>query len=83
MQEIMATRKPEVLFTDADTAFQSTAFKQAMQDFGVDPRIRTGRNDIATVDRAIGLLKETIVRFRSTTGNSDWAEHLQKAVKGF
>jgi hypothetical protein len=83
MRQIMKTRKPEVLYTDADTAFQSAVFQQAMRELGVDARIKTGRNDIATVDRAIGMLKETIVKYRSTTGNADWAKHLEKAVRAF
>ena len=83
MRQIMKTRKPEVLYTDADTAFQSAVFQQAMRELGVDARIKTGRNDIATVDRAIGMLKETIVKYRSTTGQADWAKHLEKAVKAF
>ena len=29
------------------------------------------------------MLKETIVKYRSTTGKPDWAAHLAKAVRAF
>jgi hypothetical protein len=77
----MTTRKPDVLVTDADTAFTPKAFRAAMDGLGVEARLRAGRNDIATVDRAIGLLKETIQRFRASSGKSDWGHFLQKVVK--
>ena len=83
MRQIMKTRKPEVLFTDAETSFQGVAFREAMQELGVDARIKTGKQDIATVDRAISWLKEAIVKYRSTTGKADWAEHLEKAVRAW
>ena len=54
-----------------------------MEERGVDARIKTGRNDIATVDRAMGLVKETIVQLRSSSGKADWAEHAQRADKAF
>ena len=72
-----------MLVTDADTAVTSKAFRAAMDGLGVETRLRAGRNDIATVDRAIGLLKETSQRFRAPSGKSDWGEFLQKAVKAF
>ena len=73
MREIMRVRQPAVLYTDADTASTSRAFQEAMTELGVDARIKTGRNDIATVDRAIGILKETMAKERSATGKADWA----------
>jgi hypothetical protein len=51
MNKIMASRQPRRLFTDADTAFRSSAFQEAMDDLGVESRIKTGKPDIATVDR--------------------------------
>ena len=80
MREIMRVRKPAVLYTDADTAFTSRAFQEAMNELGVDARIKTGRNDIATVDRAIGILKETMAKERSATGRADWGAFLPLAV---
>ena len=71
-QEIMRVRKPEMLFTVAATAFTSQAFQEAMRELGVDARVKTGHNDIATVDHAMGLIKETIVRLRSSSGDADW-----------
>ena len=53
MKDIMRVRRPKILFTDADAAFRSKAFMNAMQDLGVDLRIKLGRNDIATVDREV------------------------------
>ena len=53
MRDIMRVRRPQVLYTDADTAFRSLAFREAMHDLGVEFRVKLGRNDIATVDAAI------------------------------
>ena len=83
MRAVMRARRPAMLFTDADTAFTSNAFKAAMAELGVDARVKTGRNDIATVDRAMGLVQEAIVCLRSSTGVPDWAAHVQRAVKAF
>ena len=54
-----------------------------MEALGVDARIKTGRSDIATVDWAIGHLKEIIQRYRVSSGEADWGSFLQKAVKAF
>ena len=76
MCEIMRVRKPEMLYTDADTAFTSHAFQAAMQELGVDARIKTGRNDIATVDAASRIVKTLVVDERSESGEADWAKHV-------
>ena len=83
MRQIMRVRRPQVLYTDADTAFTSRAFQALMEELGVEAHVKTGRNDIATVDRAIGMLKETIAKERGATGNADWAVSVPKAVKAF
>ena len=54
-----------------------------MTELGVDSRVKEGRNDIATVDRAIGLLGETIVRYTTSTGEGDWMKFLVRAVNAF
>ena len=72
MRDIMRVRKPTALSTDADAAFTSRAFRAAMEELGVEARLKAGRNDIATVGRAIGILEETIQRFRSSSGEADW-----------
>jgi len=79
----MKVRKPDILYTDKETSFRSAPFREAMQNLGVDSRIKTGKQDIATVDRAISWLKEAIVKFRSSSGKPDWADHLQKTVKAW
>ena len=72
-----------VLYTDADTAFTSRAFLPTMEELGVDARIKTGRNDIATVDAAIRIVKTIVVNKRSESGEADWAKHVPIAVKAF
>ena len=83
MLQNMRVRQPRVLYTDADVAFRSKAFRTAMEDIGVDFRVKLGRNDIATVDRAIGILGETIVRYTTSSGEGDWMKHLDRAVSAF
>ena len=60
MQKIMRSRQPRLLYTDADTAFKASTFQEAMEELGVDARTKTGRQDIATVDRAIAMLTATL-----------------------
>ena len=79
----MMVRRPRVLCTDADVAFRSKAVREAMTDLGVAFRVKEGRNDIATVDRAIGLLGEMIVRYTTSTGEGGWMKCLNRAVKAF
>ena len=83
MREILRARKQEVLYTDADSAFTPRAFQAAMQELGVDARTKTGRNDIATVDAAMRVVKTRIVDERSASGEADWAKHVQWAVRTF
>ena len=71
MRDIMRVRRPRVLYTDADTAFRSQAFRDAMRDLGVEFRVKLARNDIATVDSAIKYLGETIVRYTTSSGEGD------------
>ena len=83
MLDLMRERRPRLLFSDADTAFRSKAFREAMAGLGVDFRVKEGRNDIATVDWAIGLIGETIVRYTTSTGEADWMKFLDRSVKAF
>ena len=72
MREIMQMRRPQVLYTDADTTFKSRAFGDLMRELGVEHRVKLARNDIATVDAAIKNLGETIVRYTTSSGVGDW-----------
>ena len=54
-----------------------------MAGLGVDFRVKEGRNDISTVDRAIGLISETVVRYTTSTGDGDWMKFLDRAVRAF
>ena len=82
MRQTMRVRKPEVPRTDADPALNPAPSSKPCGSWA-STRVKTGRNDIATVDRAMGIVKETILRLRSSSGKADWAEHVQRAVKAF
>ena len=78
-----AGKSPEVLSTDADPGFLSPKFKELLASKGIQQSIRAGRNDIAIADRAIYTLKRTLAIHSLETGQNDWAQRLDAAVKAY
>ena len=78
-----AGKSPEVLSTDADPGFLSPKFKELLASKGIQQSIRAGRHDIAIADRAIYTLKRTLAIHSLETGQNDWAQRLDAAVKAY
>ncbi len=74
-------RKPRQLVTDGASTFTSKAFADMMREQDIDHQIKTSVNDIATVDRAMGALKEQISVLSQQPGNpGNWFDNLEKAT---
>jgi transposase InsO family protein len=72
-------RTPKELNSDGASEFTSQAFQRMLYFNGdIKHRVKEGPQDLATLDRAIGTLRATLVR-RVAQGGS-WAEELQAAV---
>ena len=72
-------RTPKELNTDGGSEFSSEAFKRMLFFNGdVRHRFKEGPQDLATLDRAIGTLRATLVR--RTAEGGEWPEELQAAV---
>jgi hypothetical protein len=75
-------RTPDELTTDADPAFTVPAFEKTLENHGVIHVVKQGRNDIATVDRAIGTIKRALAVEKAATGEAGWSAKLQGVVRG-
>jgi len=75
-------RRPRELNTDKGTEFSSKEFQNMLTRRGaIHWREKVGKNDIATVDRAMGTLKEMIARRSADeAAGGDWLTELPKAV---
>ena len=72
-------RTPKELNTDGGSEWTSEAFKRMLFFNGdVRHRFKEGPQDLATLDRAIGILRATLVR--RTAEGGEWPEELQAAV---
>ena len=62
-------RKPQEMNVDKGAEFNSSTFRELLNQNGIDNvRVSEGRNDIATLDRAIATLKLLITKRTITTG---------------
>jgi hypothetical protein len=74
-------RKPRQLVTDGASTFRSKPFADMIREQDMDHQIKTSVNDIATVDRAMGTLKEKISVLSQQPGNpGNWYDNLEKAT---
>ena len=73
-------RIPRELNTDRGTEFTSARFQAVVQTYGIKHVFKVGHNDLATVDRAIGVLKTKLAIISAEDG-TNWLEELQPTVK--
>ena len=67
------------LNTDKGTEFTSASFQQLMAEKGIYHRYKVALNDLSTIDRAMGVLKDRIAVVAAEAGDS-WLDALQTAV---
>jgi len=75
---------PHVLITDGGTEFNNSAFKSICAKYSIDHVIKQSDdyNAIATLDRAIGILKRIMQRFVNSKGGN-WLDHLDASVNAY
>ena len=73
-------RSPKELNTDGASEFLNKSFQRMLYFNGdIRHRVKEGPQDLATIDRAIGVLRATLIR-RVAEGD-EWPQELQAAVK--
>ena len=85
LREILARagKAPGSITMDEDPGFKTEGFLKLLQDHHIVQQFRSGRNDLAVVDNAIGRLKRVLATHSADTGKQDWASRLHDAVAGF
>jgi len=75
---------PLELSTDEGSEFTNPTFRAALAQLGVAHRVKApqNKNAIATLDNAIGRLKQALFRQTAGQGTLDWASLLPKVVSG-
>jgi transposase InsO family protein len=77
-------RKPIEMNVDKGAEFKSAQFRAMLDTKGIDIlRVSEGKNDIATLDRAIATLKLLLTRRTLTTGAGNWAVELKAATESY
>ena len=70
--------------TDAGNEFVTSDFKDMLKEEGILlHRVSDSKNDIATLDRAIGTLKNILTKRTITIGAGNWAQELKKATASY
>ena len=79
-----AGRKPIEMNVDKGPEFKSAQLKGMLTARGIENlRVSEGKNDIATLDRAIATLKLLLTRRTLTTGAGNWAAELKAATDSY
>ncbi len=82
-QEILRDggERPEKLVCDKGGEFGAD-FKRYVEGQGIELTIKDNMRQIATIDVAIGYLKKAMVRDARKKNTDDWADRLDKVVRG-
>ena len=75
-------RKPRELNTDKGSDFTSRAFETMLARRGIQHRLKVGLNDLATVDRAMGIIKDMLARRIAELGG-DWLDHIEAVIAAY
>ena len=75
-------RKPRELNTDKGSEFTSREFQTMLDRRKIQHELKAALNDIATVDRAMGVIKSMLAR-RQAEMDGDWLTHLPAVVDAY
>ncbi len=77
-------RKPKTILSDSGAELQNEFEQLIRGTLGLEMQHKdpNATNDIATLDNAIGQLKNALARVMMQSLNDDWSDVLQKVVKG-
>jgi len=74
-------RSPRELNSDRGTEWTNARVKELCERKGIGQRFKEGRNDIATIDAAISVLRPALTK-RSARSGKPWPDELAAATKG-
>ena len=75
-------RKPRELNTDKGSEFTGRDFQTMLARRVIQHTFKRGLNDLATVDRAMGTIKDMLAKRMSEMGG-DWLTHLEPVVAAY
>ena len=75
-------RKPRELNTDGGTEFTSREFQAMLTRREIQHQLKVGLNDIATIDRAGGVLKDMLAK-RMVELGGDLLTHLEQTIAAY
>lgn len=75
-------RVPRELNTDNASDFTSREFQAMLKRRNIQHRLKVGLNDLATIDRAMGVIKDMLARRISELGG-DWLTHLEPTIAAY
>ena len=81
-ERIIENRKPRELNTDKGSEFTSREFQAMLDRRKIQHRLKVGLNDIATLDRAMGVIKPMLAK-REAEMDGDWLTHLQPVIEAY
>ena len=81
-ERIIENRKPRELNTDKGPEFTSREFQAMLDRRKIQHRLKVGLNDIATLDRAMGVIKAMLAKREAEMGG-DWLTHLQPVINAY
>ena len=82
--ETSGGRAPLEMNVDRGSEFNSSTFREMLNAKGINnTRVAEGRNDIATLDRAIATLKLLITKRTLTPSGGNWAAELKAATASY
>jgi len=74
-------RSPRELNSDRGQEFTNARFQELCKRQNITQKFKKGRNDIATIDAAIGSLRQALTK-RSARSGKTWVVELANATKG-
>ena len=80
-----ASAKPVELNTDGGGEF-SSSFSKMLERQGINHRVKPtpdSRNDIATLDSAMGTIKQALEKEKTVQRENDFTKVLDKVIKGY
>jgi hypothetical protein len=84
MRRVLDRAKEEPRLMTTDGEFEIGPFETLMERRDIEHNIAKARQDLATVDRAIGMLKEAVAEEQEETGTQDWCMAMvNRAADGY
>ena len=81
-ETLLEGRKPRELNTDKGSEFTSREFQAMLARRNIQHRLKEGLNDLATLDRGMGVIKDMLAKRMGEMGG-DWLTHVDKVADAY